>query len=114
LIAALPTYEIMLRPMDRTNFVAELYRRFPNPYCVMNLLPIRLTFVTHGDSHSWRRGVGPESDGRGSEWFAVYVETLTTALGHADCAAPFRSYCTGLLLPGPRKRPSVSEKLPPG
>ena len=48
--------------------------------------------------------MGLESDGRGSESrFAAYVETLTTALGHADRAVPFRSYCTGLLLPGPRK-----------
>ena len=45
-----------------------------------------------------------ESDSRGSKSrFAAYVETLTTALGHADRTAPFRSYCTGLLLPGPRK-----------
>ena len=35
--------------------------------------------------------------------FASYVEALTTALGHADRAMPFRSYCTGLLLPGDRK-----------
>jgi SRSO17 transposase len=48
--------------------------------------------------------VGLESDGRGSESrFVAYVETLTTALGHADRAVPFRSYCTGLLLPSPRK-----------
>jgi len=48
--------------------------------------------------------MGLEFDRRGSEsLFAAYVETLTTALGHADRAAPFRSYCTGLLLPGPRK-----------
>lgn len=32
-----------------------------------------------------------------------YVEALMGALGHADRAAPFRSYCTGLLLPGARK-----------
>jgi SRSO17 transposase len=45
-----------------------------------------------------------EPNSRGSESrFAAYVETLTTALGHADRAAPFRSYCTGLLLPGRRK-----------
>jgi SRSO17 transposase len=48
--------------------------------------------------------VGLESDGRGSESrFAAYVEALTAALGHADRAAPFRAYCIGLLLPGPRK-----------
>ena len=48
--------------------------------------------------------MGLESDGRSSESrFAGYVEALTTALGHADRAAPFRSYCTGLLLPGRRK-----------
>ena len=42
--------------------------------------------------------------GSGSESrLAAYVEALTGALGHADRAAPFRSYCTGLLLPGARK-----------
>ena len=35
--------------------------------------------------------------------FSAYVEALTSALGHADRAAPFRSYCAGLLLPGDRK-----------
>ena len=34
---------------------------------------------------------------------SAYVEALTRALGHADRAMPFRSYCTGLLLPGARK-----------
>ena len=33
----------------------------------------------------------------------AYVEALTRALGHADRTIPFRSYCTGLLLPGARK-----------
>lgn len=35
--------------------------------------------------------------------FAAYVETLTSALGHADRVAPLKAYCTGLLLPGERK-----------
>ena len=35
--------------------------------------------------------------------FAAYVEALGAALGHADRAAPFRSYCAGLLLAGDRK-----------
>ena len=35
--------------------------------------------------------------------FAAYVERLSVALGHADRVEPFRSYCTGLLLPGARK-----------
>ena len=39
------------------------------------------------------------SEGR----FAAYVERLSRALGHADRVGPFRSYCTGLLLPGERK-----------
>jgi SRSO17 transposase len=48
--------------------------------------------------------VGLESKARGSESrFAAYVEAITSALGHADRAAPFRSYCAGLLLPGDRK-----------
>lgn len=34
---------------------------------------------------------------------AAYVEALISALGHADRAAPLRSYCVGLLLPGGRK-----------
>jgi SRSO17 transposase len=48
--------------------------------------------------------VGLESKASGSESrFAAYVEAITSALGHADRAAPFRSYCAGLLLPGDRK-----------
>jgi SRSO17 transposase len=48
--------------------------------------------------------VGLEFSSRGSESrFAAYVEALTSALGHADRAAPFQSYCAGLLLPGERK-----------
>jgi SRSO17 transposase len=48
--------------------------------------------------------VGLESRAHGSESrFAAYVEAITSALGHADRAAPFRSYCAGLLLPGDRK-----------
>ena len=44
------------------------------------------------------------SDSRGSESrFVSYVEALTEALGHADRAAPFRTYCAGLVLPGDRK-----------
>lgn len=35
--------------------------------------------------------------------FWAYVERLSACLGHADRAAPFRSYCIGLLLPGSRK-----------
>ncbi|MBY6262122.1 IS701 family transposase [Azospirillum sp. 412522] len=35
--------------------------------------------------------------------FAAYVERLAPALGHADRGAPFRAYCTGLILPGDRK-----------
>jgi SRSO17 transposase len=48
--------------------------------------------------------VGLESKARGSESrFAAYVEAITSALGHADRAAPFQSYCAGLLLSGERK-----------
>ena len=39
----------------------------------------------------------------GAARFAAYAGTLAAALGHADRVAPFRSYCTGLLLPGDRK-----------
>ena len=35
--------------------------------------------------------------------FSAYVGTLSACLGHADRVAPFRSYCTGLLLPGDSK-----------
>ncbi len=48
--------------------------------------------------------MGLESGVDGSESrFAAYVEAIMSALGHADRAAPFRSYCAGLLLPGDRK-----------
>ena len=44
------------------------------------------------------------SDASGSQSrLAAYVAGLTAGLGHADRAVPFRSYCTGLLLPGARK-----------
>jgi SRSO17 transposase len=35
--------------------------------------------------------------------FNTYLDVLSAELGHADRAAPFQSYCTGLLLPGERK-----------
>ena len=48
--------------------------------------------------------MGSSTGTLGSESRLVaYVETLTRSLGHADRATPFRSYCTGLLLPGARK-----------
>ncbi|MCU4161385.1 IS701 family transposase, partial [Acidiphilium sp. AL] len=48
--------------------------------------------------------MGLESNTQGSESrLAAYVEALTASLGHADRAAPFRSYTAGLLLPGARK-----------
>lgn len=48
--------------------------------------------------------MGLSSDTRNSELrLTAYVEALTATLGHADRAAPFRSYCVGLLLPGSRK-----------
>ena len=48
--------------------------------------------------------MGLKTSAGGSESrFATYVEATTSALGHADRAAPFRSYCAGLLLPGERK-----------
>jgi len=43
------------------------------------------------------------SDEGSEERFAAYVARLSRALGHADRVGPFRSYCTGLLLPGDRK-----------
>ncbi len=35
--------------------------------------------------------------------FQAYLGTLAAALGHRDREAPFRAYCTGVLLPGERK-----------
>ena len=32
-----------------------------------------------------------------------YVEELSRVMGHANRVEPFRSYCTGFLLPGKRK-----------
>src|SRR6516164_11107339 len=48
--------------------------------------------------------VDRNADSVGSEArFASYVERLAADLGHADRRTPFRSYCTGLILPGERK-----------
>jgi SRSO17 transposase len=35
--------------------------------------------------------------------FDRYIDAISGELGHVDRIAPFRSYCTGLLLPGERK-----------
>ena len=53
-------------------------------------------------------------DGSGSR-FAAYGEAITSTLGHADRAAPFRSYCAGLLLPGDRKSVApLAARMQPG
>ncbi len=60
--------------------------------------------------------MGPSPDTGGNESrLRSYVETLTRALGHADRAIPFRSYCTGLLLPGARKSVEpMAARIEPG
>jgi SRSO17 transposase len=60
--------------------------------------------------------LGLESNAQGSESrLAAYVERLTAALGHADRAAPFRSYTAGLLLPGARKSVEpMAARIEPG
>ena len=53
-------------------------------------------------------------DGSGSR-FSSYVEALAASLGHADRVVPFRSYCSGLLLPGPRKSVEpIAARMEPG
>lgn len=47
-------------------------------------------------------GLKASADGSESR-FAAYVRAITSALGHADRATLFHSYCAGLLLPGERK-----------
>ena len=42
-------------------------------------------------------------DDGSEERFSLYLDRLSACLGHADRVDPFRSYCTGLLLPGDRK-----------
>ena len=36
--------------------------------------------------------------------FASYVAGLGSVLGHAERTRPLRDYCTGLMLPGERKK----------
>ena len=53
--------------------------------------------------------------GEGSEErFAAYLAGLSQALGHADRVGPFRSSCTGLLLPGEGKsvEPMAARRRP--
>jgi hypothetical protein len=47
--------------------------------------------------------------------FEADVGALAASLGHADRAAPFRSYCAGLILPGDRKsvEPMAARVEPP-
>ncbi len=59
-------------------------------------------------------GTAAETDGSESRLMS-YVEGLAGALGHADRVTPFRSYCTGLLLPGDRKSVEpMAAKVAPG
>ena len=53
-----------------------------------------------------RNGLDEGSEGQ----FAAFVELMSSILGHADRIAPFRSYCTGLILPGERRE--SSNRLP--
>src|ERR1035438_9747696 len=39
----------------------------------------------------------------GTQRFDRYLDAISGELGHVDRIAPFRAYCTGLLLPGERK-----------
>ena len=48
-------------------------------------------------------GILASAPGPQQKRFAAYMEGLARAAGHADRAAPLKSYCTGLLLPGERK-----------
>lgn len=59
-------------------------------------------------------GSPSDTSGSGSR-LRSHVETLTRALGHAERATPFRSYCTGLLLPGTRKSVEpMAARIEPG
>jgi SRSO17 transposase len=60
--------------------------------------------------------VGSSPGTLGSESrLSAYVEALSRSLGHADRVAPFRSYCTGLLLPGTRKSVEpIAARVEPG
>jgi hypothetical protein len=54
-------------------------------------------------------------DDAGGDRFEGYVEALAKALGHADRAAPFRWYTTGLLLPLERKSVEpIASRVDPG
>jgi SRSO17 transposase len=45
----------------------------------------------------------------------AYLDSLAQAAGHADRVAPFKAYCTGLLLPGERKSiEPMAAQLDPG
>ena len=58
-----------------------------------------------------RNGLDEGSEGQ----FAAFVELMSSILGHADRIAPFRSYCTGLILPGERKSVEpIAARVEPG
>jgi SRSO17 transposase len=47
--------------------------------------------------------MGLETVADGADRFVVYVEELTSVIGHADRAVPLRDYCIGLLTAEGRK-----------
>lgn len=49
-----------------------------------------------------------KADVSGSESrFGAFVESLALALGHADCIAPMKAYCTGLTCRETARAPSL-------
>ena len=53
--------------------------------------------------------------GRQERRFVAYLDSLAQATEHADRVEPFKSYCTGLLLPGQRKSVEpMAARLAPG
>jgi SRSO17 transposase len=50
-----------------------------------------------------RAEMGSPNKGDAASRFSMYVEGLTSVIGHADRAKPLRDYCVGLMMPCARK-----------
>jgi len=82
--------------------------------CLMTANPGLTDHPAHAD-HPDQSGRNYRVSGLVQSRFATYVQAVTSALGHADRAAPFQSYCAGLLLPGGRKSVEpMAARLQPG